>query len=311
MPFRIEVALKPGYRDAAGESVKSAIKNNLNINADHVKTIRAFTVNAALTDDERKAVAEGPFSDGIVQEYSLDKPLANGFDWMVEVGFRPGVTDNEGKTGREAIEDRLGKKLKPEESVHTSTQYLFNGKLTQPQVEEISKELLGNDLIERFSIIDGSKWNGSIEPYVPLVKDTHKPHVGEINLDVSDKELMDISRKGILALSLEEMWRIRDYFKRPSVLEQRRRMGLSDKPTDVELEALAQTWSEHCKHKIFNATIDYYENGKKETIDSLFKTYIQGSTSEIAKNVDWLVSVFKDNAGVIKFTDDTNRKSVV
>ncbi len=73
---------------------------------------------------------------------------------MVEVGFRPGVTDNEGKTGREAIEDRLGRKLKPEESVHTSTQYLINGKLTQPQVEKISKELLGNELIERFSIIE-------------------------------------------------------------------------------------------------------------------------------------------------------------
>jgi len=306
MPFRIEVALKPGYRDAAGESVKASIKNSLNINADNVRTIKVYTVNAELTDKEKKAVASGPFSDTIVQEYSLDRPQARGFDWMVEVGFRPGVTDNEGKTGREAIEDRLGRGLKPGESVHTSTQYIFKGKLTQPQIEKISKELLGNDLIERFHIIEGGKWDGSIEPYVPLVKDTHKPRLNEINLDVSDKELMDISRKGTLALSLDEMRRIRDYFKEPVVLKARLKVGLEDRPTDVELESLAQTWSEHCKHKIFNAHIDYYEDGKKEAIDSLFKTYIQGSTSEIAKKVGWMVSVFKDNAGVIKFTDDYN-----
>ena len=306
MPFRIEVALKPGYRDAAGESVKSAVKNNLDINAEDVDTIKVFTVNAALTDEELRSVAEGPFSDAIVQEYSINKPLAGSFDWMVEVSFRPGVTDNEGKTGHEAIEDRLGRKLRPGESVHTSTQYIFKGKLDQRQVERISKELLGNDLIEHFNIIDGSRWDGKIEPYVPLVKDTHAPRVGEINLDVGDKELMEISRKGTLALSLDEMLRIRDYFKRLDVLGERRKVGLGDRPTDVELESLAQTWSEHCKHKIFNAAIDYYEDGKKESIDSLFKTYIQGSTSKISRDVDWLVSVFKDNAGVIKFTNDHN-----
>ena len=306
MPFRIEVALKPGYRDAAGEGVKEAIKNNLNIGADSVRTIKVFTVNASLTDEEKKAIAAGPFSDAIVQEYSLDRPLAANFDWLVEVGFRPGVTDNEGKTGREAIEDRLGRKLKPDESVHTSTQYLISGKINHIQAIRISKEMLGNELIERFNIISKDEWDGKFDPYVPLVKDAHKPHVGEINLDVSDKELQEISRKGTLALSLEEMRRIRDYFKEPSVLEARKKVGLSDKPTDVEVESLAQTWSEHCKHKIFNATIDYYEDGRKETIDSLFKTYVQGSTSEIAKNAGWLVSVFKDNAGVIRFTDDHN-----
>jgi phosphoribosylformylglycinamidine synthase len=306
MPFRIEVELKPGYRDAAGESVKSAIKDNLSISADSVRTIKVFTVNAALTEEEKKAIASGPFSDAIVQEYSMGSQLARGFDWMVEVGYRPGVTDNEGKTGREAIEDRLGRKLKPDESVHTSMQYLINGNIDQLQATRISKEILGNELIERFNIISKEDWDGKIDPYVPLVKDAHKPHVGEINLDVSDKELMEISRKGTLALSLEEMRRVRDYFKQPAILEARRKVGLGDRPTDVELESLAQTWSEHCKHKIFNATIDYYEDGKKETIDSLFKTYIQGSTSEISRKVDWLVSVFKDNAGVIKFTDDHN-----
>lgn len=308
MPFRIEVALKPGFRDALGESIRSSIRNNLGISVDDVRTIKVYTINATLTEEEKIAVSSGPFSDSVVQEYSLYSPQARGFDWMIEVGFRPGVTDNEGKTGREAIEDRLGRKLGENESVHTSMQYLIYGNLTRAHIERISKEILGNELIERFDIVDGhaldrDKKNGV---YVPVVTDTHNPRVTEINLNVSDSELMDISRKRTLALSLDEMKCIRDHYRMPEVRAERMKLGLGENPTDVELETLAQTWSEHCKHKIFNASITYHEGGRAITINSLFKSYIKRSTDEISKNIGWLVSVFKDNAGIIKFTDDYN-----
>ena len=93
---------------------------------------------------------------------------------------------------------------------------------------------------------------------------------------------------------------IQNYFRNA---KDRAKFGL-DKPTDVELEILAQTWSEHCKHKIFSAEVEYLDRttGKKETFTSLYKTFIQKGTKEIAKKVDWLVSVFTDNAGVIKST---------
>ncbi len=308
MPFRIEIALEPGYRDAAGESVKNAIKSNLDIAVENIRTIKVFTVNASLTESEREAVAGGPFSDAIVQKYSVDRPLASGFDWLVEVGFLPGVTDNEGRTGKEAIEDRLGRRLGADESVHTSLQYLINGNLTRAQVETICKQLLGNELIERFDVTDGRSWDvqKGIPARVPLVKDTHQPRVAEINLDVSDDELVAISRKGTLALTLEEMKVVRDYFKQPGIAEERKKLGLGPRPTDVELETLAQTWSEHCKHKIFNTTIDYVEDGKHTQVNSLFKSFIRKSTEEISKEKNWLVSVFKDNAGIIRFTDDHN-----
>ena len=75
----------------------------------------------------------------------------------------------------------------------------------------------------------------------------------------------------------------------------------------MELEALAQTWSEHCKHKIFNAHINYTdEQGHIQAIDSLFKTFIARATEEIGQRVDWLVSVFHDNAGVIRLNEDWN-----
>jgi len=112
---------------------------------------------------------------------------------------------------------------------------------------------------------------------------------------------MEISRKGILALSLEEMKVIQRYFRKATG---RDKVGLGSHPTDVELEVLAQTWSEHCKHKIFDAIIDYEDDkGEKLEITSCYKSFIKKSTHEIAKDVNWLVSVFHDNAGVIAFND--------
>ena len=86
-----------------------------------------------------------------------------------------------------------------------------------------------------------------------------------------------------------------------------RALGLPEQPTDVELECIAQTWSEHCKHKIFAGRVHYVdEHGQEEWIDSLFKTYIRRATDKIGKEIDWLVSVFSDNAGIIRFNDRYN-----
>ena len=92
---------------------------------------------------------------------------------------------------------------------------------------------------------------------MPVMKSTGEAKVETYNLDVSDEELVEISRKGILALNLEEMKSIQNYFRNA---KDREKYGLSNSPTDVELEVLAQTWSEHCKHKIFAAEIDYQNN---------------------------------------------------
>ncbi len=72
-----------------------------------------------------------------------------------------------------------------------------------------------------------------------------------ISLQISDDQLMQISRDGMLALNLEEMHKIQQHIADPQVVAERVKVGLGAELTDVELEALAQTWSEHCKHKIF------------------------------------------------------------
>jgi phosphoribosylformylglycinamidine synthase len=120
---------------------------------------------------------------------------------------------------------------------------------------------------------------------------------------------MAISRAGMLALTLEEMQIIKAHAADPEVVAARRVAGLGAKLTDCELEALAQTWSEHCKHKIFAARIDYEDTttGERREINSLFKSYIVRATRELRERAgerDICLSVFKDNAGVIRFTDD-------
>ncbi|MEM7386140.1 MAG: phosphoribosylformylglycinamidine synthase subunit PurL [Verrucomicrobiota bacterium] len=75
-------------------------------------------------------------------------------------------------------------------------------------------------------------------------------------------------------------------------------------PTDVELEVIAQTWSEHCKHRVFGARIAHQVNGRSEFVDGLFSTYIKGVTDEIrAKKPGFVLSAFDDNAGFIRLDD--------
>ena len=112
--------------------------------------------------------------------------------------------------------------------------------------------------------------------------------------DVDDPELMRISREGLLSLNLAEMKAIQAYF-----VQQGR------EPTDVEIETIAQTWSEHCVHKTFKSRIEYTENGGSiEIIDGLFNSFIRRATEVIDK--EWCVSVFVDNAGIIEFDDNYN-----
>ena len=119
--------------------------------------------------------------------------------------------------------------------------------------------------------------------------------VNEINiLNADDAELMRISREGTLSLNLNEMKTIQTHFG-----------TLGRNPTDVEIETIAQTWSEHCVHKTFKSIIRYSEDGKEpEQIDGLFPTYIQRATEDIDK--PWCVSVFSDNAGIIEFDETFN-----
>ncbi|MBN1828203.1 MAG: phosphoribosylformylglycinamidine synthase [Deltaproteobacteria bacterium] len=313
MIHRIEVGFKQSVRDVLGERTCKRIVANLGIDVREVRTIEVFTVEGSFSREELEVAAAGPFSDPVIQVYSVDRPLARNFDWLIEVGFRPGVTDNVGKTAREALELLYAERgAGGRVAVYTSRQYLIMADIDRKNVDAIASKLLANDLIERYAIMGKDEWDAErgMPPFVPRVTGEDRPVVQEIDLAVADEELLLISEKGVLALNLDEMKAIQAHFQDGNVLDQRRSVGLGAKITDVELESLAQTWSEHCKHKIFNAFIEYCdEEGNGIVIDSLFTSYIKESTRIVRESrgdKDWCRSVFVDNAGVIKFNDDYN-----
>ncbi len=298
-------------RDALGEKVRRRVQSDLGLSVESVRTISVFTLDMNLPPEELEMIASGPFLDPIIQEYRTDRPLAQDFDWLAEVGFKPGVTDNVGKTAKEAIQWRLGRRLKEEERVYTSTQYLFRGNLKQEDMDRICNDLLGNSLIQRFEVWKSDQWKGKIEPKVPKVWGQEGGRVEKIDMEIGDEPLLRLSQDRLLALDLREMRAIQNYFRNPAILERRRELGLGKEVTDVEIEAIAQTWSEHCKHKIFNARIEFFDEpgGHRKVIDSLFKSYVKRATEEIRSSLgdqDWCVSVFDDNAGVIRFNEDTH-----
>src|SRR3972149_11892485 len=100
----------------------------------------------------------------------------------------------------------------------------------------------------------------------------------------ADKQLLQVSRELAIGLNLEEMKKVQKYFSQKN-----------RNPSDVELQTIGQTWSEHCFHKTFKGEI---VAGKKR-IKSLFKSYIAKVTKEL--NPSWCFSVFEDNAGIIDF----------
>ncbi|MEM2137524.1 MAG: phosphoribosylformylglycinamidine synthase subunit PurS [Candidatus Anstonellaceae archaeon] len=308
MASRIEVGYKPGLLDPSGDSLQKKAASFLGIKGiSSVRVLSCYTIDCELADFELQQAGAELFSDPITQVFSVNVPLipAAKFSFAISVSLRPGVRDNVGATSKEAMEDLFGKKLSG--AVYTSKQYLISGKIKKADAERIARELLANELIEKFEVKSAQEFGAAgFAIAVPKVDIAGGGLVKEINLDVPDKELLELSKQNVLALSLAEMKAIKRYYSDPDVISERRRMGLPLVPTDVELECIAQTWSEHCKHKIFNAKVLVKEGKKKRRIDSVFRLYIKGTTEKLMRKKKWLVSVFSDNAGIFEFVPGWN-----
>ena len=306
--YRIEISPLPKWRDARGTGVAGQINQLFPFKVRDVRVRDVYTLSADITAQEAEKLAELLY-DPVLQCWQTGNVRSKNFtalppcDYIIVVGFRPGVTDNVARTFRTAAADILGRKLREDEFVASSSEYLISGSdLDRAQMEEVGRKLLANELIQSVRVLSSQEAASGIPLNLPKVSGEGRVEVRKYDLEVSDEDLISLSRKGTLALSLAEMKAIQSYFR---TAQGREKFGLSKSPTDVELEVIAQTWSEHCKHKIFSADIDYEncETGEKQRINSCYKTFIQKTTKEIRKKVDYLVSVFSDNAGVIDFND--------
>jgi phosphoribosylformylglycinamidine synthase II len=303
MPQRIEITLKEQLLDAEGESLRLKAKNYFDIDLDQVRTVHIVTIDADLTDDQIETSRTEIFTNPVTQVSSV-KPLNVDFDWIIWVGFRPGVRDNPGATAIEAVEDLLHVHLKPGEGVYTSKRYCLKGKhISRQDAEKIAGELLANDIIQQWAVVDKSQWDPTtgIGFIIPKVMLDHQPEVATLSID-SDETLTRLSDERSLSLNPRDIPTIRSYFLKPEIKRQRRQVALSD-PTDVELEYISQARSDHCNHNTFGGRFTYRDlgSGKTETIDSLFKTYIEGPTLALKAKKPWVVSVLWDNAGVGRF----------
>ena len=294
MVSRIEVSY---LMDDRINSRTSGIQSS-GFNVSNVRLVEVYTINREFSHDELNKIGE-QLVNPVMQKFTVNKHTTDQFDFAIEIGFLPGVTDNTATTARETIEDFLKIKFKEGESVHSSRLLLFNGSLSKDEMKKLG-ENLANPLIQKIRIKTKAEYDssGGMGVLVPIVKLDELQEAEEVDLEVSDEELTKIGKAGILdkktgqrrgplALDLDYLRAIREYFRKKG-----------RKPTDLEIESLAQTWSEHCKHTIFAAAMD------DDLPEGLYKTYIRGATEAVRKNKgkkDFCLSVFVDNSGAIVF----------
>lgn len=239
-------------------------------------------------------------ADPVVETYQVER-LASALDAVasdvhhtVEVAFRTGVTDVPARELMRAMAEMHF----PACQVATGMRYELTGALTAQDVELIARKLLCNETIERYSTT-------GIEPVFDLSSEGPVDpgrFVEEVPLlDADEEQLVALSRDRLLSLDLDEMKTIQSFYRQ----EER-------EPTDVELETLAQTWSEHCVHKTFKAHITLEQtatDGTTQTsqVDGLFQEFIRGATLKVLEDPEkaaWVQSVFVDDAGIVSFDDD-------
>ncbi|HSV57222.1 MAG TPA: AIR synthase-related protein [Magnetospirillaceae bacterium] len=306
--MRIEVYFLEPVLDGRGFGVSSRLSRILD------REVRAVCVDVILLDREiPRTVAEEAFSDPVVQRVALDEPAASllpGWTALLEIAPRPGVTDTLAATALEALAICLGEEKAWIPGIRTARQYLLHGELDRRDAGRAARAL-HNPLIQEARILTADDWAAGLRfpGSYPEVSVHDRSDCESFDLAaLPDQELEALSRKRLLALTLPEMKAVQAYFTDDRTIAARHAACLTAGVTDVELEMIAQTWSEHCKHKIFNAEIAYSEAdeegracGVTEVIRSLFKTYIRGLTEELAPSKGFLRSVFTDNAGVIQF----------
>lgn len=309
MSYRVEIGLKEKVHDARGAAVVAGARRALGMRINSARTRTVYKIEAELTEAEIQSVCSF-FRDPVIEISAIGRlPPPPKFDWLIEIGYKPGVTDNVGRTAQIALQDIIARDQNGRAQVYTAIQFFLRAPgMPRAAAQKIASDLLANQLIQTITVFSPEEWAAApVDTTAPVVCGRNDARAGVYDLRGSDEYLLKLSQDNILSLSIEEMRAIYDYFMSPAVRKARRKFGLPGQPTDVELECIAQTWSEHCSHKIFSAKIKYTdENGKVENIDSLFKTYVRASTEKIGKTINWLVSVFTDNAGIIRFNKRLN-----
>jgi phosphoribosylformylglycinamidine synthase II len=271
------------------------------------RTTQLYRITGPISKTHIEKLTQHLLIDPVVQEASIttdpdEADAEEQTEHIIDVFFHPGVTDTLAEsvlTGAQMLE------ITGIERVETGQRYFLDGRLSEADTRAITQALLHNPVIQDYQLqLAASTGIQAETTHIATSAGTDlacPPSSSAVASTIpissmNDEQLLAVSKAGLLSLNLTEMRAIQQHYRK----EER-------EPTDVELETLAQTWSEHCSHKTFKATINYREldlQGHElmsETIDGLLKSYIMKATEQVKP--DWLVSAFSDNAGIIRFTD--------
>ncbi|MDD4889095.1 MAG: phosphoribosylformylglycinamidine synthase subunit PurL [Phycisphaerae bacterium] len=305
MIYRIEIVPK-GESDPVGAAAGNEIRL---LGIDAVKKVsagRIFLLEADPADLPRpqaERIAADLLADPVVEQFHIGptrlgaRPQKGGPSpfskqaeegagplLLIEVFYKPGVMDPVALSTQQAIAD-MGLKVA---SIRTGRIYQITTakKLSDAQIRTISGKVLANECIEQAIV-------GSAGEAAPPHAPSHEFKLRHIDIrGLNDEQLVELSARGHLFLNVTEMQTIQAYFRK-----------IGREPTDIELETLAQTWSEHCVHKTLKSRVDFSGPDGHRTYENLLADTIAAATKKL--NKPWCISVFKDNAGVIEF-DDTH-----
>ncbi|MFO0936260.1 MAG: phosphoribosylformylglycinamidine synthase subunit PurL [Gemmataceae bacterium] len=290
-----EVELKPVGRDGERERVcdEFDLLTHSERGGDLVSgSARGFVLTGDLDESQAISFASDVLTDPLAEICTVRAIGSATCDPAFTVLLKPGVMDPVSESV-ETIARDLGT---PVRQVRTFRRYFGPPNLNAQDRDILFRKVLANDAIER--VVSGS--------LVPEHFTEGKPYsfrkVTIPLLKMTVEELVKCSREMTLALSKDEMVTIQNHFR-----------SIDRDPTDAELETIAQTWSEHCSHKTLKGTVKYTEtiNGQSQTrtFKNLLKETVFAATQQLRTqwgNNDWCVSVFSDNAGIVKFNDQNH-----
>lgn len=293
--WQVDILSADGQPDALGTHAGSAARE-MGISKDlDARGVHGFLLQGSLDQATADRLASDYLADPIAQRTIaapvgspvLASPKAYGLSQgkIVHVLFKPGVMD---PVAQSTLAMLRGLKYDVDE-VRTFRKYWLCGsaETDASMLDRVCKRILSNDSIEH--VVIGPLELDKLSLGAPYrLKVSHVPIA-----DLDDAELMHLSKTGQLYFSLPEMKTVQAHFAK-----------LGRHPTDIELETIAQTWSEHCSHKTLGGRIEYRDENGTRQFTSMLKETIFAATKQIRESLgkdDWCVSVFKDNAGVVTF----------
>lgn len=300
MLWEVEILPIGSEKDYEGQRILASARSQGISGLDAVKSARTFLIQGELTREDANRAAEQLLVDPVTEKFHIHElPAAESqisnleSQILINVLLHPGVTDSVAENAAKAL-SQLSFNVT---NVATCRRYWLTGDLGTAKVTHLSKKVLANDAIEYVV-------TGPLQIKDLTLGSEYKFKLTTVPIrEMDDAALMELSKKGQLYLSIAEMTTVQDYFR-----------SLQRDPTDIELETVAQTWSEHCSHKTLGGRIHYVEtcDGKvvRDThFNNMLKETIFAATVQIRESLgkdDWCVSVFKDNAGIVKFDDKQN-----